>query len=294
MQMITFDSHMHGTLLSTGVSHVCACKTSRSMRALLLLLVCVLPITHALLAARTPTPWKPQVRCTKTCICAVPSARAGARLSAGLLLQRSAAKRCAGSSNALTAHAADAETDYFVSLEPSGTEDSHPLAHRTFAISWANFEGRLADCFQRDRSIGRRRRSAAAAPASNTDVTAATTAKPSAFSDLARLATACKAEKPLMMLSFLFLIGAALCEVSLPHYSSAAVNALLSSTTTTAGTAATAATSSDAFAAAVRGVAGFGLLAAVLTGARAVCFGLAGTRVVTRIRAALFRALLQV
>eukprot|EP00953_Heterococcus_sp_UTEX-ZZ885_P032082 16778-Heterococcus_DN1.PRE.3 len=275
-------SELYRSPHSGGTRRVTDFETSKSfasMRVLQLMLVCALPINYALLISRASKLLKPQVALRKTCRCAVPSART-ARLPTGLL-----------------AHAADAETDYFVSLEPSGTEDSHPLAHRTYAISWANFKGRLADCFQRDRSVGRRRRSAATAASSSKESAAAVITKPSAFSDLARLATACKAEKPLMILSFIFLVAAALCEVSLPHYSSAAVNALLSSTTTAgstaAATAAAAATSSDAFAAAVRGVAGFGLLAAVLTGARAVCFGLAGTRVVTRIRAALFRALLQ-
>lgn len=108
-------------------------------------------------------------------------------------------------------------------------------------------------------------------------------AAPAGGSDGARwamLRSLCRADLPLIGLSSFFMVAAAVTEASLPHFTSAALF-----TATGGGTP-------GAVRAAIGRLLGVGLAAAVFTGARGCAFWIAGARVLKRLRARLFAALL--
>lgn len=98
----------------------------------------------------------------------------------------------------------------------------------------------------------------------------------------AQLGALCKQEAPLLVASTFFMIGAAVCDASIPYYTSAALYAATSG----------AAAEPGACARAVRRLVGVGVLSALFTGARGCAFWIAGARVLRRLKARLFAALL--
>lgn len=92
-----------------------------------------------------------------------------------------------------------------------------------------------------------------------------------------RLRAMCIPEWPLLVISAIAMLAAASVEVLVPHVSSQALSAVLLGKGKTE------------FVAHVTRVIQLGLLAAATTGVRGLCFGLAGTRIVCRLRHELFK-----
>ncbi|CAM9595516.1 unnamed protein product, partial [Phaeothamnion confervicola] len=154
-------------------------------------------------------------------------------------------------------------------VELGDSQGSHPCADRGLQRTLANAASYAADCF---RPRSHRGTVAVAEDRDGGDTVA--------LRDLQRLAGACRGESVVVALSVATLVSAALCEIAVPHYSAVALHV--------------AAHGRDgaAFAAAIQGLCALGVVSAGLTGLRTACFGLAATRVVTRLRHSLFQSLL--
>ncbi|EWM22704.1 atp-binding cassette sub-family b member 9, partial [Nannochloropsis gaditana] len=149
-------------------------------------------------------------------------------------------------------------------------EAAHPLLHRSLPRSFAFFLQRARAIFFPSPCTP------SSSPSSR--LTPATSPPPAIWP---RLREICRPEYPLLTLSTLTLLLAASVEVAVPHFSSQALSAILQQKGQTE------------FFRAVQRVFELGVLAALSTGVRGLCFGLAGTRIVCRLRHALFKSLLQ-
>lgn len=105
--------------------------------------------------------------------------------------------------------------------------------------------------------------------------------RPSGPNDWLRFIKACLYERTYLTMSILALVGAASCEVAVPHYSSKALNSVVVTG------------NMQDFQQAVTTVIALGLGSSAFTFVRAAFFGLAGTRIATRARSMLLGSLLK-
>ena len=149
--------------------------------------------------------------------------------------------------------------------------DEHdPLRRRGFDVSVRNFARRAMECF----GIGKIGKAAALAAAKSGRK------RPSGPNDWLRFIKACLYERTYLTMSILALVGAASCEVAVPHYSSKALNSVVVTG------------NMQDFQQAVTTVIALGLGSSAFTFVRAAFFGLAGTRIATRARSMLLGSLL--
>lgn len=149
--------------------------------------------------------------------------------------------------------------------------DEHdPLRRRDFGVSVRNFARRAMECF----GIGKIGKAAALAAAQSGG------RRHSGAQDWVRFLKVCLFERKYLTMSSLALIGAAFCEVAVPHYSSKALNSVVVTG------------NMEDFRHAVKTVVALGLGSSAFTFVRAAFFGLAGTRIATRARSMLLGSLL--
>lgn len=150
--------------------------------------------------------------------------------------------------------------------------DEHdPLRRRGFDVSVRNFARRAMECF----GIGKIGKAATLAAAQSGRK------RPSGPNDWLRFIKACLYERTYLAMSILALVGAASCEVAVPHYSSKALNSVVVTG------------NMQDFQHAVTTVIALGLGSSAFTFVRAAFFGLAGTRIATRARSMLLGSLLK-